>query len=531
MGKKFIQHGILLSMVIVSSYGCFPSKKVVTGSPANLTAKEIDTPTKVFLRDSSVVIFNEGFTIEEQNLTGVGERYWLDLPMKSGEQRVDLDSIATLSYYQKESDKSTIFGSTIMGYSAAIVTPLSIYCLTCPKCCFGSCPTVYTTDGTKYGLEAELFSYSLSKYYQETDIDRLIQGAKTDGPFRMRLTNEALETHYINQLSLLAVRHPANTEIYPTPEGEFISVKKLETPETVINSLGEDVRHLVEKKDTEWHFGDSTRIKRVKSADERDWMDVSLQLSEGARDVKLVLRLRNTLLTTVLFYDVVLASQGVAAIEWTERLNTDPLYSSMYHLAYNTFAGMDFSVLRDGEWVKAGRLGDVGPIAWKEVAVVLPVVADHENRMRVRLEWFPDNFMIDYIAYDVPAENHDIQVESEIIHPRLITDFLDEDVSDIYVRINKDDADFLVTEPGDFYDFEYDIPHREEVSTTLFIKSKGYYTEWLRGEWIGYGRDDYQFNLFEANKTLEQLKKSWEENRTLLEKTFFETKIPLKEGL
>lgn len=522
-----------VSCIILLAYGCYPNKKLISIPSGAFpgTGQIISTPTKIFMKDSSMVLLNDGFTVSGNFINSDGERYWMDGNFTDGKQIIDLDSIATMSYYEKEHTSGMVIGTVVMGLTGAFLVPLSIECIACPKCCFGSCPTVYTTNGSEYGLEAELFSYSLSEFYQETDVDRLVQGAESDGTFRLRLTNEALETHYINQFNLMAVRHPPDSEVYPGPDGQVISVRSLMTPETVINSKGENVRFLVDKKDDHWHLGDTTRFDKVQSVIERDWLDLSLSPPQNAETIKLVLRVRNTLLSTVLFYDVVLASQGVKAIEWTQRLNTDLVYASLYQMAYNNFAGMEVSVNRNDVWEKMERFGDVGPIAWKELAIELPVTVDAENIMRVRLEWFPDNFMIDYVGYDTAIDNDQDSIYSDVINPRIITNFLGEDESEIYSKIQEGDSVFLVTNPGDFYDFEYDVPHREGVRTTLFIKSKGYYTEWLRGDWIAYRESGYQFNLFEPDDTLEQLKRSWRENRALLEKTFFETKISLKGGL
>jgi hypothetical protein len=521
----------LISLVLFV-FGCYPNKKVTTVNPGILKPSEfISTPAKVFMKDSSVVLFNDGFMIKADSLEGIGERHWMNLSFTDGNQILHIDSIATISYYEKEHTTGMVVGTAIMGITGAYLAPLSIHCLNCPKCCFGSCPTVYTTDGSDYGLEAELFSYSLSRFYQETDVDRLIQNSDPDGSYSLRLTNEALETHYINQFNLIAVRHPPGTDVYPGPDGRVVSVRSQKTPETATNSLGENVRPIIEKKDDLWHMGDTTRIDKVQSVFERDWLDLTLRPPENAKMIKLILRVRNTLLSTVLFYDLVLASQGVKALEWTQRINTDPVYAALYHMAYNNFAGMEVSVNLEGDWEKVGRFGDVGPIAWKELVIELPVTVDEENLMRIRLEWFPDNFMIDYIAYDTEIESDHDSIHTDLIHPRDITNFLGEDDSDLYSKIREDDSDFLITYPGDFYNFEYDVPQHEDLSTTLFIKSKGYYTEWLRGDWIAYRESGYQFNLFEPDETLEQLKRSWKENRALLEKTFFETKIPLKGGI
>ena len=46
-----------------------------------------------------------------------------------------------------------------------------------------------------------------------------------------------------------------------------------------------------------------------------------------------------------------------------------------------------------------------------------------------------------------------------------------------------DPEQYLVAMPGDEYELEYRIP-TENKELELFIKSKGYYIEWMREQWL-----------------------------------------------
>lgn len=513
--------------------GCFPSKKAVTVEPAEYqTGEQIESPAKVFLKDSSLVIFNEGFIVSENFIEGPGTQYWLNRSEDYRQHRIHLDSIATMTTYEETQTYGTILGSALLGVTGTIMAPLSLYCLTCPKCCFGSCPTVYTTDGNNYELEAELFSYNISRFFQDVDFDRLTQKPQADGGFTIRLTNEALETHYINQFELQSAYHPSNTTAWPTPEGAVALVKEHIIPAEVINSDGQDIRAMVRKQDTTWFSGVSRRFDHAQNSLSRDWIDLKLQVPETTDEVTLVLNIRNTLLSTVLFYDVVLASQGVKALEWTQRLNSDSLYAAFYHAAYSAFSGMDIKIKQKGEnseavWKTVSGFGDVGPLAWKQMAIELPVYQDENGAMSVRLEWFPDNFMIDFIGYDIGYNETEIV---ETVYPDSVANYSAELNPHILGHLESTDSDYLVAYPGDSNYFYYRIPQKHEFTTTLFLKSSGYYTEWLRGDWISPNSSEYTFNLFEPEETLEQLKRSWRSDQKILERTFFETRIPLKES-
>ena len=80
---------------------------------------------------------------------------------------------------------------------------------------FGSCPTVYTYSGQPCTLEAETFSYSIARRFESSDLDRLDAGKVINGKYILKVTNEALETHYIDEMSLLTVDHPPGYEAFP----------------------------------------------------------------------------------------------------------------------------------------------------------------------------------------------------------------------------------------------------------------------------------------------------------------------------
>lgn len=513
---------------------CFPSKKAHVLEPqAVKSVKQIKSPTKVYLMDASVLLFQDGFLVRDGMVMGKGPRYWINrTDNKIKTRSIPLDSIAAMTYYELEHSGGEIFGSVLLGIFGTPMTFLGIYCLACPKCCFGSCPTVYASDGGSYHFEAELFSYSISKYFQESDLDRLRIQIPKNGKLRLRVSNEALETHYINQFSLVTVNHPLGTKVFPSPEGGIISTSELSSPISVINSEGENVSRLVNSYDSLWYRSDSSMVKNLEWNAHKDWLDLKINAPSNENSAKLVFRLRNTLLSTVLFYDVVLASQGVNAVTWTEKMNANPLYAAQFNTLYKMYAGIKIKVLRKGEWETRSSIGDIGPIAWKDMAVEIPLKKDDANQkdeLNVRLEFFTDNFMIDYIACKVGSSAEDSLFISESL-PSEILDDNTKQKDDVLSLIQNDDSQYLVTNPGESYYFNYDLKPAPRMQTTLFIRSKGYYIEWSRGGWLTSQQSDHAFNLWNIDQTISELKESWLGNRDLLENEFFKNRIPLREA-
>jgi hypothetical protein len=493
-----------------------------------ISGTEIEAPTKVFLYDASVILYKRGFEILEDRIVGYGEHHHLNGNIsKSKDMSVEIDSIAVLTYYDTESTGGSAFASFLLGLYGGIITPLSIYCLSCPKCCFGSCPTVYTFNGQEYILEAELFSYSISRYFQESDLDKLTAVKSEEATFKIRISNEALETHYIDKFTLLEVIHPGKTQVYPTYNGNFVSMREPKEPLNVKNLTGNDVTHLVGTKDNLVYRSGNESIKKLSEGKLHDRLDLLLDLPAETESVNLLFRLRNTLLTTVLFYDLVLASQGFQAVEWTQKMQTDYLYAHLFNKLFKSYSGIKIKSKVRGEWVFQSKIGDIGPIAWKEIAVSVPVEII-ENRAEIRIEFFPDNFMIDYIAYE-PKDKLDPKIQISELKPTMILDDKNDNHLNLIETLAKSDNNYLITNPGESYFLIYENQPQDSLKRSVFVHSKGYYTEWIRGNWLASNQDDYKFDLFNVNGTIEKLQQSWLENRALMEETFFETRIPLVE--
>ena len=522
-------------ILILSTLTCFPAKKATLIMKENMRSSNTTlAPTKIFLLDASVILFPYGITTQNDTILGKGHRYWLD---RNDEQLkkyiVPYDSVAALTYYELHHSAAGNVGSFLLGLYGGYLTPLSIYCLSCPKCCFGSCPTAYISDSGEYRLKAELFSYSISKYFQETDIDRIKPSPNSNGQFHFRISNEALETHYINQLSLITINHPIGSQIFPCENGPLVAISQLRHPANACNSYGKNVLDLVCERDNSWYRSDSTFIKKLSKNTTNDWLDVKLNIPTDTNNVKFVLRLRNTLLSTILFYDIVLASQGIAAVDWTYRMNSDSSYATIFNELWKHYSGIKVYVKCNNKWQLETTINDVGPIAWKETAINIPITSGKVNsigELSVRFEFFLDNFLIDYVAYDVERINSKSIVQTDI-KPEHIYDDSGNERADILKLINNDDTKFLITNPGESYYFHYDVETVAEMETSLFIRSKGYYTEWIRGNWLNDQSSAYNFSLFNIDETIMQLKLSWLENRELIETEFFKTRIPLKGDL
>ncbi len=481
---------------------------------------------KCHLLDGSIVVFKKGFSVGANVLTGHGLRYALaskDAPIAVSS--VALDSIVAITTY---SDYTTgrEFANGTLSFFGATLSAVAIYCVSCPKCCFGSCPTVYSFDGADSSLETELFSSSIAKLLEEKDIDQLTQPTPGNGIYKLRITNEAMETHYIDNFNLLIAEHPKGTLTFSNTNGDISIVSKLESIGRAVNSKGIDITETVSADDKISYRSGMEMVKELKAAPRFDFVEFNSRVPESAKFAKVVVKYKNTLLSTILLYDVVFGSQGMHALQWNERMNKDEIYAGDFKMIYENFSGMKLETSNRTGYGSLQKFPDAGPIAWKYVAAEVEVEGLED--LQLRLSFIPDNVMIDYIGVEFDGPDNG-RFSETVINPceaESNTELSGNEASELLASA---DGRYLVTEPGDAYTLTYALDKRDDCEQSLFIRSKGYYNEWVRGSWVRNDSTAKPFDLYDIGGNLSRLSDSWESNRTLIESEFLNARIPVKE--
>ena len=147
--------------------------------------------------------------------------------------------------------------------------------------------------------------------------------------------------------------------------------------------------------------------------------------------------------------------------------------------------GLRVLVWRDGALQQVARLPDPGPIAWHDVAVVVPVVPG-ERVARVRLQFAIDSWRIDQLQVATgvrPALARSVPV-ADILGSTGASD------ADALASLQHPDEKYLQTTPGQRFFPVFEIGREpEEGRRTLLLSSQGYYTEWVRGRWLSAASD------------------------------------------
>jgi hypothetical protein len=487
-------------------------------TPSQSDSVHVHTPVKAHLFDGSTVVFSGGAIVVRDTVRGTGAGY--DVRLTSTGTRswaIPLDSVLAMETFRQATDAATSLMATVLATVGTVFLGGLL-----AVAAFGSCPTIYSVPDTGGAavLEAEAFSASIAPLLEGRDVDRLTLRPNAHGRVRLEVRNEALETHYINHLELLAVRHAAGEMVLPDGHGIPVAVRGIIAPSLATDRVGRDLRPVLEAMDDRVFSSDPASIAMALDGDLEEEIELAAP-APRADSVALVLTMRSSLLNTVLMYDFMLGRPGAQSLDWLATGIEEISTAIQLGRWMNDRTGMRVSVWDGTAWRGVVRLPDYGPIAWRHVAVVVPVPAGVDT-LRVRLAFAPDGWRIDEAKFA-------LQLRRPGVRSVPLARMADRDGAPHtagLAALSSPDSSYLETRPGTFFTIEFDAGLTPtDSSVTLLLASQGYYTEWVRGSWLKHATGE-PFQPTDA--TLAEAVRRWMVVKDSMETQFHASRIPVR---
>jgi len=456
--------------------------------------------------------------VDSNRVRGIGVR--LDKNRDTVEQREFDLSAQEVALFETNTNAISLAGSG-MAITFIAHIALTIYCIQNPKACFGSCPTFYANDGTGEKLMAEGFSSSILPKLEAEDIDALPRAVPNGRTLDITMKNEALETHVVRAVDLLAVPHTTGTHVYKTDDGVFYEASSTLEPTKASGANGDLLRTIRSFDGVEYHSTtDSNDLAK------KETLDLDFEPS-GNGSYGIVLGCRQAFVSTYLFYQG-MSYLGRQAGEYLSRLqNGDTAMTAAFERFRSVLGGVEvWSEKEDGNWKKEGDVTEMGPIA---ADVHLIKITSTSKPKHIRLVMSKGAWRIDYVAMAKLAG----EVAPMVLHPSARKHTLDQillsDTSRLQpgtMRLHPDAlSDALVTLPGDEYRYTFTLPEHPQ-HYELFLRSRGYYLEWMREDWL---RDENPFRaalfFLDPRQTMRDEAGRFKNMETEMETEFWKTKI------
>ena len=488
-----------------------------------LRAVQVGTPFRAHLLDGSVIVFDYGASVGPLRVDGTGRRFNALRTDATASAGVPLDSVLGFEVYRR-----TVNPARTLVYAPATAFVSAVGLAALAVVLFGSCPTIYADSAGVQTLQAESFSYSIAPLLGKRDVDRMTVTPDANGVIRLAVRNEALETHHLDHMEIVEVRHGANEIAVPSPRGGALTVSSASTPATIRDGAGRDVFRSVARADEIAFSTDDGLLDRaIAGGSTNDQLVVTVPRRGNADSVALVLKARSSLLTTSVLYEHLMGRQGALALDWMGSDLTRISALAGLGQWYGANFGMRVEVQEGNEWHHVIRLMDFGPTAWRTVGVAIPALRSTDDSIRIRLTFAADAFRIDQL---VVAENMR-RVDQRRIPIARAVDSDGKARADIVTMLSKADDRDVETSPGQQFWIEFDTKRSRSAVTasdsiaTYFFAAQGYYTEWLRPSWMknGKAREAFAPNA----STMRELLQSWKGGRDSLETLFFRRRVPV----
>ncbi|HMP99243.1 MAG TPA: hypothetical protein PKC24_05630 [Cyclobacteriaceae bacterium] len=470
---------VILSLLIFQSCNNYHTFRSNYNDANTLLHQTDNLQTKPFLKahlkNGDVIILEDKWAVDTVNnyLAGFGSKYNYNRKLIfTGNQQIKIDSISIFETNTKLTDVEKGRVGALM-VVAGLDVVMAIVCLTNPKACFGSCPTFYLEDDVSvHYADAEGFSNAILPSMEYGDIDAIGKVNATNFDFSLIMKNEALETHCINELSLMAYPIKADQHVYHSFDNKFYLSNQLIDLSEARAAEG-DITHLVNNPD---------KLERFSLADEnnlnsREEIFFEFALDEKISEAGLIIHFRQSLMTTYLFYSA-LGYMGNEASDLLARLENDQELQQKFDATTRLMGGIEVYVWHEdtNEWKYQGELNETGPIAINKQLVPLQNIPETKH-LKLKLLLNKGLWRLDYLALAALIE----EVTPIELKPIKILNKGLEDNEALNMLAKQDKR--LVSLPGAEYKIYFENPGDAEYFD-LFLYAKGYYLEWMRENWL-----------------------------------------------
>jgi len=338
-----------------------------------------------------------------------------------------------------------------------------------------SCPFVYSYDSQKYVFDAEPLGGAVTRGLQRTDLSKLDFLEEDNGKYKLLVRNEVPETQYLDEMKLVVVDHPEETEIVTNLAGELHTISNPQKPILAIDEKGNDLIRFVEENDyTFWQ----TKMPVLKY-DSLNKLTHQLTFvfpkPQHQKKARLIINAGTALWGSQMIREM-LSLYGDNIDSWYEKVDNlsgkeIEKEQMMQFIVREELYYLKLMVMENDIWNSQGLIFGGGPFISETKTYDLDLSNVRGDSLIIQFNPPFGFWTIDYIAVEY----------DEIITP----DYTEIDVSQAVDMRDKDIMQIISTSNGeyqtmpevdDYFLLEYDaLPAVSRMERTYFLKTTGYY--------------------------------------------------------
>ncbi len=468
---KLLNSILLLGMVLLF-ITCQSVKEITFYKDLSKASKEGDI--QVVTIDTSVYYINK-FMFDDSSLTGTGTREKNLIKSDFYGQLLFKD----ISYIQSR-DHNLLKSLAFLGVTTFIVlkgTPAitdvseleAIVEIIYPSRGGGgsSCPFIYSWNGEKYVLEGEAFGTALGKAFEYETCTMLPALISEKSKLKIKLTNERPETHFFNNIKLIACETDINSVVYVDNNNFLWPVKKRVKLLSAVDQNDSDITELIIEDDNVNWQSDLTSAN-VESGFE-DQIVVNFPRNKDIDSVSLIISAINTTITSIV-YKKLQTLLGYEFVNFMRAIENDP---EMMEIVKETLTRSSLKVdVWDGNnWVYQDMIyPEANQIKFQKLLRLSTDINSSDN-LKIRLRFMTDLWKLDAVLMDDSPATRLITQEVTLISAQ----FNNKNVID---KIDKTDNNYVTIIPGEEINLEFEeIRKSDQKKISYALLVEGYLYE------------------------------------------------------
>jgi uncharacterized repeat protein (TIGR01451 family) len=313
-----------------------------------------------------------------------------------------------------------------------------------------SCPFLYSWNGSTYQLDSQPFAdeQEVRSYY-----DELQYLSPVGGKYLLKLSEEMYETSYVDEVKLVAVDHPAGTQIVIERSGTIHTYRSPVVPVAAIEEDGTACLDKVNASDQIYWTSNMENKDFSREEDLRDGINVIFDIPEGIASGKLLLQWQNT----PLFEQVARTMRS---------LPVDPAGTEL-----RRYIILPYLEVWDGDtMVSRQMLIPPGSSVDREDVRPVDLSGITGDQVTLKIDTLTGLLMIDSLAMDFSAD------ETVYTNELTAVSALDGGSIDVTTQLLASDNNRYIMEEGDYADLVFEEPAAlPGHDRSLLVRAKGYY--------------------------------------------------------
>ncbi len=341
------------------------------------------------------------------------------------------------------------------------------------------CLYIYSTSDEGMSLDHLAYPFSILPSWEEYSYGTMPNLEPDGRSLKIRLSEELPEITHINHVRLMAVDHPADAIVIPSPEGEPHTLSNLESPESCIAKDGTDCLRAVFREDDMSYVFDLERLRTENITDNYDELVLSFEKPPSAEKAKMLIRGRESGVITFVWWKVLERVGRNNMEDFLGSLESNPLEAMIFTIFAESNAKVTVQLWGGSGWRTVGSeyLGFSNHGLGGETLLPVEVPRGHDE-LKVRLLSSKGTFEIDYVAVDY---SEDLPVDVMPL-PMIGASAWNGD-EDALLKIHRDDDEYLTFGKGGWVDVEFaDVPGKPGLERSYLVAPKGYYDYDIRTE-------------------------------------------------